>query len=283
MSLPRKIRHQAQLLLADGTALLERKDKPDKAISVADHRLPVFADEPTEFKFGGSAAGQTSFRVNNLPIDHAVRPPPIRGGEECAKIARPCNRYACEFHLWPQDERPGRPHSLGARPPVQLKVLQHSCMYDVIRDGNPDGLTADEVGSHFGVVGERILQVENRAILKRKAVERVWSVVETLRGELSDAQIVSVEPHNENRLPHHHFVTIKLEARAPVPLRHAVGRVVVELVDLSAKMEPGQELVDLMIHQDGARSGAVSAALTVAIRVREQTAKNVGVSVRRKK
>lgn len=45
----------------------------------------------------------------SLPImQDSSAPPKTRA--ECASIARPCNRYSCRYHLWPQTERAGRPH-----------------------------------------------------------------------------------------------------------------------------------------------------------------------------
>ncbi len=47
----------------------------------------------------------------SLDMANPCAPPKTRAG--CADIPRPCNRYACRYHLWPQTERAGRPHVEG--------------------------------------------------------------------------------------------------------------------------------------------------------------------------
>ena len=156
--------------------------------------------------------------LDGRAIDYAVQSPPNCRGDLIAEAV--CPRTACRFHLWQQDERPGRPHSAGARPPVRLRVVNgdqrppESCMWRVI-DANPDGMTADEVGTVIsGVVGERALQLENRAMLKLKAVNHVCAVLEAAReGMPNGAEIEIVMSHNDHHLPNQHFVTVAIRVK----------------------------------------------------------------------
>lgn len=186
--------------------------------------------------------------TDGSPIDYAVQPPPGCRGDLIT--ARPCPRTACPEHLWAQEEIPGRPHNVqdgelprgraeaGARPPVRLRVIPQSCTWDVVK-ANPDGMTADEVGAIVGggvdigghaveggvpvrtgeappntVVGERVLQVENRALLKLKAVDHVCAVLEEAMPSMpSGTEIEGVVVHNHVRDPHHHFVTVAIKVR----------------------------------------------------------------------
>ena len=149
--------------------------------------------------------------ADGRPIDFAVQPP--RGCRGDLVTTRPCARTACRFHLWPQDERPGRPHSPGARPPVKLRTLGPSCMWDQVR-ANEEGMTADDVGEAFGVVGERMLQVENRALLKLKAIDHVCAVLEAARTTMPvGTELELVMAHNDHQLPNQHFVTVAIRVR----------------------------------------------------------------------
>ena len=140
------------------------------------------------------------------PIDRDTLPPKGCAGDLIA--VRPCPRYQCRYHLHPQDERPGRPHSAGARPPVTLRREGPSCMYDEIAT-NPDGLTADDVGEAFGIVGERVRQLEHRGALKWEAVMFVKSAMEELRSRMPQGAVIDhVMAHNDHQLPNQHFVTV---------------------------------------------------------------------------
>jgi hypothetical protein len=154
---------------------------------------------------------QLPILIDGRHIGHATDPPVVCGGEECAGLPRPCPRTACRFHLWPQDERAGRPHRPGSRPPVKLRTEGPSCMFDVLREA-PDGLTTDEIGETFGVVGERISQMEHRAALKMEGIRRVFAGVETMQSALPPGiAIEGAFAHNDHALPNQHFVTVVLK------------------------------------------------------------------------
>ena len=75
------------------------------------------------------------------PDQHAAPHPPATRAE-CAAIARPCNRYLCRHHLWPQTERSGRPHA-GTHNAPTLAIAEltamgaPSCSLDVAEEGGP--------------------------------------------------------------------------------------------------------------------------------------------------
>ena len=161
------------------------------------------------------------------PIDHATQPP--KGCQGDLEQMRPCPRTACRYHLWPQDERPGRPHSPGARPPVTLRREGPSCMFDEIKT-QPDGLTADDVGEAFGTCGERIRQVEHRGALKWEGVEFLKTVLEAARERMPPGTAIEhVLPHNDHQLPNQHFVTVvlRVDAKQDTRVRPAFSGVMV--------------------------------------------------------
>jgi len=103
---------------------------------------------------------------------------------------------------------------------VKLRVVNgdqrppESCMWRVVA-ANPEGMTADEVGATLsGVVGERALQVENRGLLKMKAIDHVVALLEDGRaGMPNGTEIELVFPHNDHLLPHQCFVTVAIRVR----------------------------------------------------------------------
>lgn len=174
---------------------------------------------PLATEFSPSAKAQTTLELaDGRPIDYAVQPPPNCRGDMVDDAI--CPRTACRYHLWQQDERPGRPHSPGARPPVKLRVVNgdqrppESCMWREVK-AHPEGMTADEVGLTLsGVVGERVLQVENRGLLKMKAIDHVCAVLEDgLAGMPRGTEVELVMPHNDHALPHQCFVTVAIRVR----------------------------------------------------------------------
>lgn len=206
-------------------------------------RLPL-ADFPAAVK-----AQATLPLADGRPIDYAVQPPSGCRGD--LVVERPCTRTECRFHAWRQTEIPGRPHNTppgelpngrpdgGARPPVRLRVIDQSCMWDVVR-ANPEGMTADQVGEILGsgvdsggghsvtggvpvrngdvppktAVGERVLQLENRALLKMKAIDHVVALLEDGRaGMPNGTELELVMPHNDHLLPHQCFVTVAIRVR----------------------------------------------------------------------
>jgi hypothetical protein len=167
--------------------------------------------------FTADSKGQITLTLDDgNPIDHAVHPPLACKGD--IEQQRPCPRTACRYHLWADDERPGRPHSPGARPPVRLRVIGSSCMWDEIRE-HPDGMTADEVGERMAssagkVVGERVLQLENRGSLKMRAVDHVVAILEATRETMPNGtELELVMAHNDHALPNQHFVTVAIRVR----------------------------------------------------------------------
>lgn len=163
------------------------------------------------------------------PIDYAVQPPPNCRGDLVEESV--CPRTACRYHLWQQDERPGRPHSPGARPPVKLRTINgdqrppESCMWRTIA-AEPEGMTADQVGEILsGVVGERVLQVENRGLLKLKAIDHVCAILEMGRGAMPiGTELDLVMPHNDHALPNQCFVTVSIRVKEQTAKGRQGGR-----------------------------------------------------------
>ena len=147
--------------------------------------------------------------------DASPEPPQEKGGAECAAINRPCDRYRCQYHLWPQTERPGRPHTQGARPPVIFIRSKSSCALDEAR-ANQDGMSVKKIGKLTGdVCGERVRQIEQRGSLKMLAVSKVLEAIEDVRPELpKGSKIVAAFPHNEHHLPNQHFITVIVEVKS---------------------------------------------------------------------
>jgi hypothetical protein len=82
---------------------------------------------------------------------------------ECRDAPRPCQAYLCRHHLWLADERPGRPYD-GRPPAAVVQPFTHdTCALDVAeRQG--EGLSQEKVGEVLGIVGERVRQIEERAM-----------------------------------------------------------------------------------------------------------------------
>jgi hypothetical protein len=97
----------------------------------------------------------------------SVRTTPLTRGA-CEDGPRPCRYTACRHHLWAEDERPGRPHK-GKHPlPVVRVHSEHTCALDVAhqqehRDANGN-LSQERVGAMLGITGERVRQLEQRAL-----------------------------------------------------------------------------------------------------------------------
>ena len=91
-------------------------------------------------------------------------------------------------------------------------------MWDEIRE-HPDGMTADEVGERMAssagkVVGERVLQLENRGSLKMRAVDHVVAILEATRETMPNGtELELVMAHNDHALPNQHFVTVAIRVR----------------------------------------------------------------------
>lgn len=175
-------------------------------------RLPIRSDFPDSVR-------QAVLSLDDgRPIDFAVQPPQGCKGDLVADAI--CPRTACRYHLWQQDERPGRPHSPGARPPVKLRVINgdqrppESCMWRVVA-ANAEGMTADAVGETLsGVVGERALQVEQRGLLKMKAIDHVCALLDAGRADMPrGTELELVMPHNDHLLPHQCFVTVVVRVK----------------------------------------------------------------------
>lgn len=120
-----------------------------------------------------------------LGLEDPYAPPPTRAG--CAGIARPCNRYACKHHLWPEDERAGRPWH-GA-PPTTLVPKPSSCALDVAEgaaeraeqdDGNGVAMDYAEIGTQLAVTRRRAQQIGDRALVKVGLGQLLEQAVEDL-------------------------------------------------------------------------------------------------------
>lgn len=97
--------------------------------------------------------------------------PRTRG--ECEDGQRPCPYRACRHHLWAEDERPGRPWD-GKHPPAKVREhTEQTCALDVADDQEQrdarGNLPRREVGRMLGITGERVRQLEERALEKLRA------------------------------------------------------------------------------------------------------------------
>ncbi|TXH57067.1 MAG: hypothetical protein E6Q97_05090 [Desulfurellales bacterium] len=107
-----------------------------------------------------------------LPIINEHAPPMTRSG--CADIPRPCNRYACRYHLWSNTERQGRPHH-GTAPDAKLeRVSDETCALDLAERGSMHYREIAPVLGR-GFTRERVRQIEHRA---RRKVEVALRVLE---------------------------------------------------------------------------------------------------------
>lgn len=80
----------------------------------------------------------------SLPLFNPSAPPATRA--ECAAIPRPCNRYSCPHHLWPNAERAGRKHGVNEgelRTTVAENVLPDG-VAEAIAEGRQDSCALDE-------------------------------------------------------------------------------------------------------------------------------------------
>jgi hypothetical protein len=112
-----------------------------------------------------------------LPLLNTSGPPATRAG--CADIARPCNRFSCRYHLWPDTERAGRPHH-GEHPPAKLHPSSESCALDLAERES----SRDQIAAHLNVTGERVRQIEERALMKLQVAKAVEEYLEGLRTQL---------------------------------------------------------------------------------------------------
>jgi hypothetical protein len=149
---------------------------------------------------------------NGRAVGCPHNPPDDVGGQWCQDNHGTCDRYRCRQHLWPQDERPGRPHKVGARPPITLRRDDGPrCTLHQIRL-KPDGMTTDAIGETLHVVGERVSQLEFRGRLKMEAVRAVNDALEKLMPNMPEgSSIRGTFAHNEHALPGQHFVTVVLD------------------------------------------------------------------------
>ena len=118
----------------------------------------------------------------SLPVLNSCAPPDTRA--ECASIPRPCDRYSCRQHLWPDTERQGRQHH-GVAPAAKLKPVAESCALDVV-EKHPDGLGHEFIAKLMGhgMTAERARQVEARAMRKMAIAAKVSEWIEEKRAEL---------------------------------------------------------------------------------------------------
>jgi len=102
--------------------------------------------------------------MTQLSLMSTRQTPRTRGA--CEGGERPCRWKACRYHLWGEDERPGRPWD-GKRPHT-LVVAHHeeTCALDLADRG---GMSRAEVGEVMGLGYERVRQLELRALEKLRA------------------------------------------------------------------------------------------------------------------
>lgn len=113
------------------------------------------------------------------------KPPTCRA--ECASIERPCNRYGCIHHAYPQTERAGRPHR-GKHNEVTLVEREDSCVLDVAEKGMTP---RPVVGKKLGITKERVRQLEDRAMRKIGVALGIESSVEELRSKLYGKAVIT--------------------------------------------------------------------------------------------
>ena len=126
---------------------------------------------------------QLRLTVSDRPIlNDSDGPMAVRDGQlaidrgQCPTV-RPCPKTSCRYHLWADDERPGRPHH-GKSPPPKIKRRAQSCALDVADQGEH---STDQMGKLLDCVPERICQVEDRALAKLAAVKQVTDYLEEFR------------------------------------------------------------------------------------------------------
>lgn len=146
-------------------------------------------------------------------LDNATSPPATRA--ECADIQRPCNRYACKYHLWPQTERAGRPHhgngnTFDGVADALADGARESCALDVAERGEHDNVQvaasfpprplqrkrteriANDVNATHekptpGITKERIRQIAERGLDKQWGALSFVQAFETFITEFTDA------------------------------------------------------------------------------------------------
>jgi hypothetical protein len=127
-----------------------------------------------------------------LPLVNTSGPPATRA--ECAGIARPCNRFSCRYHLWPDTERAGRPHH-GEHPPAKLHPTSESCALDVAEREQ----SREQIAKLMNVTGERVRQIEERALFKHKVAQVVEEHIDELRTKLPEgARLETVYPRSND-------------------------------------------------------------------------------------
>jgi hypothetical protein len=134
----------------------------------------------------------------HLPVINSCAPPSTR--QECAGISRPCNRYSCRYHLWPDNERRGRPHH-GVAPDPKLQRTPESCALDVV-DAVGDSMDYRDLAAIIGhgLTAERVRQMEARAQRKLQAALLLIEWHERACELFSDSEIdlqVGYPPNND--------------------------------------------------------------------------------------
>lgn len=127
------------------------------------------SDELVQLRLGLANTSDGPFKLDeagNLALDR----------DACPK-ARPCPQYACRYHLWADDERPGRPHH-GKKPPPKVRRRGESCAIDVAERGEQ---TTEQIADHLGVTPERTIQIEDRALSKLAVVRSLMDHLEEFR------------------------------------------------------------------------------------------------------
>lgn len=111
--------------------------------------------------------------------------PATRG--DCVDGPRPCPHVLCRHHLFAETERRGRQYS-GSHPPIVVVERAESCSLDVA-EANPDGMFRPAVAEHLGLTGERVRQIEERALLKIHAAMVAEQGIEDMRKQATGKNI----------------------------------------------------------------------------------------------
>lgn len=143
---------------------------------------------------GNLVAKQAAF---HLPVIEAELGYP--GKRELCPKERPCPRLACEFHLWREDEHPGKPHAAKGetevrRQPVKIKAKPESCTLDVT-ERHPDGIGYKKIAGLLGADIRRMEQLGTRAVLKLAIKRALDENEDELREKLPAGSIVQTFHH----------------------------------------------------------------------------------------
>lgn len=111
-------------------------------------------------------------------------PPATRG--ECADLPRPCPRTGCPHHLHRDDEPCGRPSDGSNMRRMPIRVNRErgaSCALDEAEKGEH---TTPQIAEYMGLTTRRVLQIEDRAMVKQRLATMLLEYLEPFRARLPE-------------------------------------------------------------------------------------------------